>query len=51
MKNNEMLVVNWASNGLGFLTIHMDQGLFYVNMIIGITTGALYLWDRFKKKK
>lgn len=51
MKNHEMLAINWASNGLGFLTMHMDQGLFYVNMIIGITTGALYLWDRFKKKK
>ena len=51
MKNNEMLAINWASNGLGFLTMHMDQGLFYINMLIGITTGALYLYDRFKKKK
>lgn len=51
MKSNEMLIVNWASNGLGFLTMHLDQGLFYVNMILGITTGALYLWDRYKKKK
>ena len=51
MKNHEMLAINWASNGLGFLNMHMDQGLFYINMLIGITTGVLYLYDRFKKKK
>ena len=51
MKQNEMLAINWASNGLGFLTIHMDQGLFYFNMLLGIFTGCIFVYDRFFKKK
>ena len=51
MKQNEMLAINWASNGLGFLTMHMDQGLFYFNMLLGIFTWCIFVYDRFFKKK